>query len=99
VSAKDGVPVTLPHDEIGWDLMRLVMRFHQASAADLRPLGLEARQIEVLRLMVSEGQTMSAGRYRELFAVNRRTAQRNLGEPVAKGQAKRAGQGAAHTSG
>jgi len=81
--------------------MRLVMRFHQASAADLWPLGLEARQTEVLRLMASEGQTMSAGPYLELFAVNHRTAQRDLGELVAKRQAKRTGQGAAtaYTSG
>ena len=67
----------------------------EEGVTDLRALGLNERQIEALRLMVNEGQTMTASRYVQLFGVNRRTAQRDLGELVAKGQAKRIGQGAA----
>lgn len=67
----------------------------EEGVTDLRASGLNERQIEALRLMVNEGQTMTARRYVQLFNVNRRTAQRDLGELVAKSQAKRIGQGAA----
>jgi predicted HTH transcriptional regulator len=62
---------------------------------DLRVLGLNERQIKALRLMVNEGRTMTASQYVQLFGVNRRTAQRDLSSLVARGQAKRIGQGVA----
>jgi len=62
---------------------------------DLRVLGLNERQIKALRLMVNEGRTMTASQYVQLFGVNRRTAQRDLTRLVARGQAKRIGQGVA----
>jgi ATP-dependent DNA helicase RecG len=67
----------------------------EEGVTDLRALGLNERQIEALTLMINEGQAMTASRYVRLFGVNRRTAQRDLSELVAKGQAKRVGQGAA----
>ena len=66
----------------------------EEGVTDLRALGLNERQIEALRLMVNEGQTMTAGKYAQLFGVDRRTAQRDLGKLVIKGQVRRIGQGA-----
>jgi len=74
---------------------RILDLIPEEGVTDLRALGLNERQIEALRLMVNEGQTMTASRYVQLFNVNRRTAQRDLGGLVAKSQAKRIGQGAA----
>jgi ATP-dependent DNA helicase RecG len=66
----------------------------EEGVTDLHALGLNERQIEALALMVNEGQTMTAGKYAQLFGVDRRTAQRDLGKLVVKGQARRIGQGA-----
>jgi predicted HTH transcriptional regulator len=40
------------------------------------------------------GVTLTTGKYAQLFGVDRRTAQRDLGKLVVKGQARRIGQGA-----
>jgi len=74
---------------------RILDLIPEEGVTDLRALGLNERQIEALRLMVNEGQTMTASRYTQMFGVTRRTAQRDLGNLVQKGQAKRVGQGAA----
>jgi len=74
---------------------RILNLIPEEGITDLRALGLNEQQIEALRLMVNEGQTMTARQYVQLFNVNRRTVQRDLGELVAKSQAKRIGQGAA----
>jgi len=58
----------------------------EEGVTDLRALGLNERQIAALRLMVNEGQTMTASRYTQMFGVTRRTAQRDLGNLVQKGQ-------------
>jgi len=74
---------------------RILDLIPEEGVTDLRALGLNERQVEALRLMVNEGQTMTASRYTQMFGVTRRTAQRDLGKLVQKGQAKRVGQGAA----
>ena len=60
---------------------------------DLRELGLNARQIEALRLMVNEGRELGNKEYREMFGVATRTASRDLMELVKTGMVQQAGQG------
>ena len=50
----------------------------EEGVTDLRDLGLNDRQIEVLRLMVNEGQEITNAKYQNLFGVSRRTATRDL---------------------
>jgi ATP-dependent DNA helicase RecG len=62
---------------------------------DLRALGLNERQIEVLRLMVNERRVLTNRDYRDLFDVGNQTAARELTGLVEKGQAQRVGSGRA----
>ena len=50
----------------------------EEGVTDLRDLELNERQIEVLRLMVNEGQEITNAKYQNLFGVSRRTATRDL---------------------
>jgi len=65
----------------------------RAGVTDLRALGLNERQIEVLRLMVNEGRELGNKEYREMFGVATRTASRDLMELVKTGMVQQAGQG------
>lgn len=74
---------------------RILDLIPEEGVTDLRTLGLNERQMEALRCMVNEGETMTASRYAHMFRVTRRTAQRDLGDLVKKGQVQRVGRGAA----
>jgi ATP-dependent DNA helicase RecG len=65
----------------------------EEGVTDLRDLGLNERQIEVLRLMVNEGQVVTNRWYRERFGVTKKTAADDLGGLVERRQAIRVGQG------
>jgi ATP-dependent DNA helicase RecG len=60
---------------------------------DLRSLGLNARQIEALRLMVNEGKELTNREYRQLFNVTNVTTFRDLDQLVSLEQAKVIGSG------
>ena len=72
----------------------------EAGVTDLRSQGLNERQIEALRLMVNEGQSLTNLRYREMFGVTGRTALRDLEALVATGYARQTGErrGARYTA-
>jgi len=74
---------------------RILDLIPEEGVTDLRTLGLNERQVEALRLMVNEGQDMTNRKYREMFGVGNQTAVRELKGLVAKGQARRVGQGRA----
>jgi predicted HTH transcriptional regulator len=65
----------------------------EEGVTDLRALGLNARQVEALRLMVNEGKEMTNREYRRLFDVTNVTAFRDLNQLVSLGQAKVIGSG------
>jgi len=65
----------------------------EEGVTDLRALGLNERQIDVLRLMVNEGHTFTNREYCQQFSVSVATATRDLGKLVEMGQATRLGQG------
>ena len=56
-------------------------------------LGLNERQIETLRLMVNEGRELSNKEYREMFAISRPTAARDLRKLVETGWVQEIGKG------
>lgn len=60
---------------------------------DLRTLGLNARQIEAMRLLRNEAQTISNAEYRKLFGVSDRTALRDLSALMKLGLVRRVGSG------
>lgn len=66
-----------------------------SSGQALRALGLNARQIEALRLMVNEGKELTNQRYREQFQVAANTALRDLERLVQTGWVKRVSHGRA----
>lgn len=74
---------------------RILDLIPEEGVTDLRTLGLNERQVDALRLMVNEGQEMTNRKYREMFGVGNQTAVRELKGLVAKGQARRVGQGRA----
>jgi len=57
---------------------RILDLIPEEGVVDLRELGLNARQIEALKLMVNEGRELTNTMYQELFGVSRRTAVRDL---------------------
>ena len=67
----------------------------EEGVTNLRSVGLNARQIEALRLMVKEGRKLTNRDYRRLFAVGNQTAAKELMELVEKEQARRLGAGRA----
>jgi ATP-dependent DNA helicase RecG len=67
---------------------RILDLIPEEGVADLRTLGLNERQIEVLRLMVNEGEKLSNADYRQLFNVSKNTASRDLRALVETGWVK-----------
>lgn len=67
----------------------------RAGVTDLRELGLNARQIEALRLMVNEGVEFTNQIYREHFGVAQKTAVRDLEKLIEHGLIRRVGRGRA----
>ncbi|MGB2771761.1 MAG: helix-turn-helix domain-containing protein [Anaerolineae bacterium] len=65
----------------------------EEGVVDLRELGLNERQIEALRLMVNEGVELSNRAYRDMFAVSRPTATRDLRKLVETGWVRETGKG------
>ena len=59
----------------------------------MRERGLNARQVEAVRLMVNEGEEVTNGEYREMFDVTARTALRDLKGLLEADQVRQVGQG------
>lgn len=57
---------------------RILDLIPEAGVTDLRPLGLNERQVQALALMVNEGKELTNRQYREMFGVAKNTALRDL---------------------
>jgi len=74
-------------------ILDLVPSIPKERQIDLRELGFNDRQIEVLRLMLNEGQTFTNRKYREMFKVTNKTAANDLNNLVKKEMAQVKGRG------
>ncbi len=77
----------------GDKILDLVSSIPKERQTDLEEEGLNRRQIEALRIMVNEGDSMTNRKYRELFGVTNKTAAEDLKQLVKKGMAKSRGRG------
>ncbi|MGB0385567.1 MAG: ATP-binding protein [Ardenticatenaceae bacterium] len=60
---------------------------------DLRNLGLNARQIEAMRVLRNQSKAISNGEYRQMFGISDRTALRDLNAMIKLGLVRRIGRG------
>ncbi len=75
----------------GEKILDLAPSSAEGRQTDLKKLGLNDRQIEVLRLMVNEKKIINNREYREIFKVTDRTALRDLNLLLSKGMIKKKG--------
>lgn len=73
--------------------MDLVSDIPEERQTNLKEFGLNKRQVEVLRLMVNEGQKFTNRKFRQLFKVTNKTAATDLNMLVKNGMAKLSGKG------
>ena len=69
----------------GDKILDLVPSIPEERQTDLRKLGLNARQIEALRLMVNEKKKLTITSYATLFSISDKTAKRDMKELVKTG--------------
>ena len=60
---------------------------------DLRSLGLNARQIEAMRILRNQAKAISNAEYRQMFGISDRTALRDLNRMIDLGLVRRVGRG------
>ena len=77
----------------GDNILDLVPGIPEERQTDLHKLGLNNRQIEVLRMMVNEGKVFTNRMHREKFGVTNKTAATDLNILVNKGMAQVKGKG------
>ena len=77
----------------GENILDLASNIPDEHQIDLRRLGLNRRQIEVLTIMINEGAVISNREYRNLFKVSNKTAATDLSTLVKKGMATSRGRG------
>ena len=77
----------------GDKILDLVPSIPKERQTDLKELGLNDRQIETLRLMVNEGQTLTNRKYRNMFKVTNKTAASDLKTLVKKRMVQVRGRG------
>ena len=77
----------------GDKILDLVPSIPEERQTDLRKLGLNARQIEALKVMVNEGKIFTNTLYQNVFKVSRRSSLRDLRGLVEAGQATMMGVG------
>ena len=69
----------------GDKILDLVPSIPEERQTDLRKLGLNARQIEALRLMVNEKKKLTITSYATLFSISDKTAKRDMKKLVKTG--------------
>ena len=77
----------------GDKILDLVPSIPKERQVDLKELGLNARQIEALRLMLNQGSTFTNRKFREIFKVTNKTAAVDLNTIIKTGMAQMRGRG------